>query len=493
MDLSQAYSMMWTDLGATLSLVIVALSGLVLVVFDAFKPRHSATPWIAGLALTAGFVIEVMNVGSADGLAWYDMLRTGGSAAFVNALVLGSGALSIVLSVPYLRRIEHNIGEVYAMILFASVGMLVLGAANNMVTVFVGLETMSICLYILTGFIRSESGSTESALKYFLLGAFSTGFFLYGITLIYGATGSMQFDLIRAAAAEGAGVMFWGGVALLLVGFLFKVSAAPFHMWTPDVYQGAPTTITGYMSTASKAAAFAALVMVLWKALPAERWADVLAVFAVITMVIGNVIALSQQNVKRMLAYSSIAHAGYVLVGLASGSEAGYAGALFYLMVYTIMNIGAFGVLALLEWDGKEGSEQTLDSLAGLGYRKPFLGWTMAVFMFSLSGFPPLAGFLGKWAVFAPAVQSGLVWLAIIGVLTSAVSAYYYLRVLVVFFMKPAEEESPAAGEAFDVPRASALVLIACVVLLVLFGVTTFMIDITQGFFASASMAQLAG
>ena len=493
MDLSQAYSMMWTDLGATLSLVIVALSGLVLVVFDAFKPRHSATPWIAGLALTAGFVIEVMNVGTADGMAWYDMVRTGGSAAFVNALVLGSGALSVVLTVPYLRRIEHNIGEVYAMILFATVGMLVLGAANNMVTVFVGLETMSICLYILTGFVRSEAGSTESALKYFLLGAFSTGFFLYGITLIYGATGSMQFDLIHAAAAEGTGVMFWGGVALLLVGFLFKVSAAPFHMWTPDVYQGAPTTITGFMSTASKAAAFAALVMVLWKALPAERWADVLAVFAVITMIMGNVIALSQQNVKRMLAYSSIAHAGYVLVGLASGTEAGYAGALFYLMVYTIMNIGAFGVLALLEWDGKEGSEQTLDSLAGVGYRKPFLGWTMAVFMFSLSGFPPLAGFLGKWAVFAPAVQSGLVWLAIIGVLTSAVSAYYYLRVLVVFFMKPAEEESPAAGAAFDVPRASALVLIACVVLLVLFGVTTFMIDVTQGFFASASMAQLAG
>jgi NADH-quinone oxidoreductase subunit N len=493
MDLSQAYSMMGADLGATLSLVIVALAGLALVVFDAFKPRHAATPWLAGLALAAGFVVEVMNVSQPESLAWYDMLRTGGSAAFVNALVLGSGVLSVVLSVPYLKRIGHNIGEVYAMILFATVGMLVLGAANNLVTVFVGLETMSICLYILTGFVRSEAGSTESALKYFLLGAFSTGFFLYGIALLYGATGSMQFDHIQAAAAQGTGVMFWGGVALLLVGFLFKVSAAPFHMWTPDVYQGAPTTITGFMSTASKAAAFAALVVVLWKALPAERWADVLAVFAVITMVLGNVIALSQQNVKRMLAYSSIAHAGYILVGLASGNEAGYAGALFYLMVYTIMNIGAFGVLALLEWDGKEGSEQTLDSLAGVGYRKPLLGWTMAVFMFSLSGFPPLAGFLGKWAVFAPAIEADLVWLAIIGVLTSAASAYYYLRVLVVFFMKPADADSPAAGASFDVPRASALVLIVCVILLLVFGVTTFAIDLTQGFFADGAVAQLAG
>ena len=491
MDLSQAYSMMWTDLGATLSLAVVALAGLVLVVFDAFKPRHAATPWIAGLALTAGFFIELMNISAPEGLAWYEMVRTGGSAAFVNMLVLGSGALSVVLSVPYLRRIEHNIGEVYAMILFATVGMLVLGASNNLISVFVGLETMSICLYVLTGFVRSESGATESALKYFLLGAFSTGFFLYGITLIYGATGSMEFGAIRTAAEASAGFMFWGGVAMLLVGFLFKVSAAPFHMWTPDVYQGAPTTITGYMSTASKAAAFAALVVVLWKALPAERWADVLAVFAVITMIMGNVIALSQQNIKRMLAYSSIAHAGYVLVGLAAGSQAGYSGALFYLMVYTIMNIGAFGILALLEWDGKEGSEQTMDSLAGVGYRKPFLGWSMAVFMFSLSGFPPLAGFLGKWAVFAPAIEADLVWLAIIGVLTSAVSAYYYLRVLVVFFMKPANEDAPAAKAAFDVPWSSAIVIAACVVLLLLFGVTTFALDVTQGFFGASSMAAM--
>jgi len=482
---------MMSDMGATLSLVIVAIAALVLVVFDAFKNRHSATPWIAGLALTTGFVIELMNISDPDGLAYYDMVRTGGSAAFVNALVLGSGALTVVLSVPYLKRIGHNLGEVYAMILFATVGMLVLGASNNLVTLFVGLETMSICLYILTGFVRSEAGSTESALKYFLLGAFSTGFFLYGIALLYGATGTMEFSAMQNAVSDGGSMMFWGGVSLLLVGLLFKVSAAPFHMWTPDVYQGAPTTIVGFMSTASKTAAFSALIVILYKALPAERWSEVLAVFAVITMVLGNVIALSQQNIKRMLAYSSIAHAGYILVGLASGSSDGYSGALFYLMVYTVMNVGAFGVVALLEWDDKEGSEQTLESLAGVGYRKPLLGWSMAVFMFSLSGFPPLAGFLGKWAVFAPAIQADLVWLAIVGVLTSAVSAYYYLRVLVVFFMKPASESSPAASASFAIPRSSAAVLVACVVFLLVFGVTTFALDVTGGFFDSSIIAML--
>jgi len=477
------------DMASTLSLLIVALAGLVLVVFDAFNNRHSATPWIAGLALFAGFVFEITQIGNSEGLVYFNMMRTGGAASFVNALVLGSGVLTIILTVPYLKRINHNIGEVYAMILFATTGMLVLGAANNLVTVFVGLETMSICLYILTGFIRSESGSIESGFKYFLLGAFSTGFFLYGIALLYGATGTMELSAMKATVTDGGGVVFWAGVALLLVGFLFKVSAAPFHMWTPDVYQGAPTTITGFMSTASKTAAFAALILILYKALPPERWSGVLAIFAVITMVLGNVIALSQSNLKRMLAYSSIAHAGYVLVGLASGSVAGYSGALFYLMVYSIMNIGAFGVVALLEWDNKEGSEQTLDSLAGIGYKKPLLGWTMAVFMFSLAGFPPLAGFLGKWAVFAPAIDAGLVWLAILGVLTSAVSAYYYLRVLVVFFMKPEDEQSGAKDVVFAIPRSSAAVLILCVVLLFVFGVSTFAIELTASFFETGITA----
>src|SRR5690606_23154092 len=281
-------------------------------------------------------------------------------------------------------------------------------------------------------------------------------------------------------------VLFWAGVGLLLIGFLFKVSAVPFHMWTPDVYQGAPTTLTGYMSTTSKAAAFAALILVLFFAVPEERWSLALAVVAVITMVLGNVLAIAQANVKRMLAYSSIAHAGYMLVGVAAGTAAAYSGALYYLLVYTLMNIGAFGVMAFLEWDGKAGREQTLDSLAGVGLRRPILGVTMGFFMFSLTGFPPLGGFLGKYAIFAPAIDAGLTWLVIIAVLASAVSAYYYLRVLYVFFMRSPQdvpEATHVAGLSMPVTRPTAAVLVACAVLLLAMGVLPGLLDVTISLF----------
>ncbi len=481
MDLTQAYSNLWADVLATLPLVLVMLTGLVVVVFDAFRNRHAATPWLAFAGLAVAFVIELGALGS-DGTAYYGLLRTGGLASFVNLLVLGTAAVSVVLMTPYLQRLNQHIGEVYAMVLFATVGMLVLGAGNHLVSIFVGLETMSVCLYILAGLVRTNQGALEGALKYFLLGAFSTGFFLYGMALLYGSTGTMDLAAMQAAASGGS-VMFWAGVSLLLVGFLFKVSAVPFHMWTPDVYQGAPTPLVAFMSTASKAAAFAAFVVVLATALPVGKTASVLAVFAVITMIGGNVIALSQSNVKRMLAYSSIAHAGYILVALAAGTAEGYAGAIYYLVIYSIMNIGAFGVLSCLEWDDAQGSTQSLDSLAGVGYRRPLLGWTMAFFMFSLAGFPPLAGFLGKWAVFAPAVDAGLIWLAVVGVLTSAVSAYYYLRVLVVFFMKKEDEGSDAAAASFPVPVSTRIILVACAIALVALGVTTHLWELTESLF----------
>ena len=474
-DLSTAYDLLWADLPGIFSMGLVALAGLVLVVYDAFRSNAPEIPWMAVAALGAAIVWEVFTLGGAPDTAMFGMVRTGGFAAFINIIILASGLLSIVLSVPYLSRIKHGYGEVYALILFAIVGMILLGTANSLVAIFVGLETMSICLYILTGLVREDEGAIESALKYFLLGAFSTGFFLYGIALLYGSTGTMYLPLMaEGLLLSGRTLMFWAGVALLFIGFMFKVSAAPFHMWTPDVYQGAPTTLTGFMSTASKASAFAALILVLFYALPPERWRLVLAVIAVITMVVGNVLALSQPNVKRMLAYSSIAHGGYIFVGLASGTAAGYSGAMFYLLVYTLMNIGAFGVMALLEWDGKEGRAQTLDSLAGVGLRKPLLGVTMGVFMFSLIGFPPLGGFWGKYAVFAPAVGAGLTWLVIIAVLMSAVSAYYYLRVLFVFFMQDAADTAEAANvkaRAFPVPASAAAVLVLCAALLLVLGV----------------------
>ena len=501
MELSQAYDTLWTDLGGGFSLVLLALVGMVLILWDAFKNDDPALPWVGGAAMAVALIWELFHLGSAATTAFYGLIRVSGFASFINIVVLGSGLFSIVLSVPYLKQIKHGYGEVYALILFATAGMVLLGTANNLIAIFVGLETMSISLYILTGLVRDDEGAIESALKYFLLGAFSTGFFLYGIALLYGATGTMYLAPVPALGEEGmaaglaardTAIMFWAGVALFLIGFLFKVSAVPFHMWTPDVYQGAPTTLTGYMSTASKAAAFASLILVLFYALPTERWSLVLALVALVTMVLGNILALSQNNVKRMLAYSSIAHAGYILVGLAAGTSEGYSGALYYLLIYTLMNIGAFGVMALLEWDGKEGRLQTIDSLAGVGFRKPLLGVTMGIFMFSLTGFPPLGGFFGKVAVFAPAIDAGLTWLALIGVLASVLSAYYYLRVLFVFWMRSPEEQAEGARQAgFPVPRASAAVIVICAVLLLIIGFVPGVREITQVFFEAAPMAIL--
>ena len=490
MELGNVYDAFLADMGRTASLVLVTCAGLLLVVWDAFRNNAREIPWIAGGVFAVGIVIELFRLDVEAGTAFYAMVRTGGYASFVNIMLLVGGLLTVILSIPYLEKIQHAYGEVYALILFATVGMITLGTANNLVTIFVGLETMSICLYVMTGLMREDVGATESALKYFLLGAFATGFFLYGIALLYGATGTMYLpEMAAGLAASGSTLLFWAGVALLMIGFFFKVGAAPFHMWTPDVYQGAPTTLTGFMSTTSKTAAFSALILVLFLALPVERWTLVFAVIAVITLVVGNVIALAQANVKRMLAYSSIAHAGYMLVGLAAGTPEAYSGALYYLLVYTLMNIGAFGVMALLEWDGKGGREQTLDSLAGVGLRRPVLGVTMGFFMFSLTGFPPLGGFLGKYAIFAPAIDAGLTWLVVIAVLASAVSAYYYLRVLYVFFMHSPQDEPTASDlstRPLIVPVSSAAVLVFCAAALLVLGIFPGLLDVTQSFFSAA-------
>lgn len=500
-DLSQAFDTIWADLSGGASMVWLALVGVVLIVWDVFKNDDARIPWVAALALLAAGVLEALRLNEASTTAFFELVRVGGLASFINVVILGSSLVSVVLSAPYLQQIKHAYGEVYALILFATAGMLMLGTANNMVTVFVGLETMSIALYVLTGLVRHDEGAVESALKYFLLGAFSTGFFLFGIALIYGSTGTMYFTEMAAGYAVGDfKTLFWAGVGLFLIGFLFKVSAVPFHMWTPDVYQGAPTTLAGYMSTASKAAAFAALVLVLFHGIghtTAQTEAGgnlrlVLALAALVTVVLGNLMALAQRNVKRMLAYSSIAHAGYVLIGLAAGTSAAYAGVVYYLLVYAIMNLGAFGVMAILEWDGREGRIQTLDSLSGIAYRHPLLGVLMGIFMFSLTGFPPFGGFFGKIAVFAPAVEVGLTWLAIVGVLTSVLSAGYYLRVVYVFWMRPESEGDPAVRKmSFSVSKLSAGVLTACAVVLTVVGFLPFVRNLTQSFFESGGLAGL--
>ncbi len=470
------YDHFLADLAATGPILLVAFAGVAVVFIDSFRNDSPAVPWISAAAMVGAFAWIAAWLGTPVA-AFNGQVLAGGVAGFASLVVLVGAVLSLVLSVPYLTRIRHNYGEVHGLLLIATAGMMTLASAGSLVTLFVGLETMSVCLYVLTGLVRADTTANESALKYFLLGAFSTGFFLYGLALMYGATGTMVFSEMAAGlGATGRAPLFGIGVGLLLIGFLFKVSAVPFHQWTPDVYQGAPTSLTAFMSTASKTAAFAALAVVLSRAVPPGLLGGpvqtALAVVSAVTMVFGNVAALTQTNVKRMLAYSSVAHAGYILAGLAVGTAAGISAALFYLLAYTVMNVGAFGVMGALEWDDREGADQTLASLSGVGYRRPALGVAMGVFMFALTGFPPLGGFIGKYLVFSAVVDAGMTWLAVVGVLASVVSAVYYLRVLVVMWMKPAEEGTEGARAAAFLPSPATLSVVGvCALALLLLGI----------------------
>ena len=442
-----AYAQLPADVLASFSLLLLTLVGLTIIVWDAFKPRNAGLYPMAIGGTIAALVLEWPKMSAESVTVFSGMLSVNGEAALLNVIILGATLATLLLTHSYMEEAKTDHGETPALLLFGAIGMMALAGANHMVTIFIGLETMSITLYILAGLVRSAQ-AIESALKYFVLGAFSTGFLLYGMALLYAETGTMYLNEFAMGSITNSVTML-AGVGLLLVGFMFKISAVPFHMWTPDVYQGAPTPLTGYMSTAGKASAFMALFLITRHVLHAGGdvvlgWTHVMAVFAVLSMVFGNLIALAQQNVKRMLAYSSVAHAGYILVGLASGTEAGIDGGLYYLIVYAIMNVGAFAAIGYLERDGKQGAVQTVADLNGLGYKHPFLGVALTIFLFSLAGFPPFAGFLGKYAVFAPALAAGRMDLVVIGVLASAASAYYYLRVLVALFMTgAAAEEEP--------------------------------------------------
>ncbi|MFN1834393.1 NADH-quinone oxidoreductase subunit N [Balneola sp. MJW-20] len=434
------------DIQAFLPGVITAVAGMVVIVVESLKKESQLTFWITALSLFAALIFSFQALGTDLDTAFSGMLVHGGAAAFGSMVILVGALFCVFISDDYLRGIDHYYGEIYALLLFATAGMLTLAGANDLITVFIGLETMSICLYVMAGLIKDQKTGAESALKYFLLGAFSTGFLLYGTALLYGATGTTSIPGIGAAASTE--LLFLAGVGLLLVGFFFKVSAVPFHMWTPDVYQGTPTTLTAYMATASKAATFIALVLILSRALPegeGTQWQNVITIIAILTMIFGNIIAMVQDNVKRILAYSSIAHAGYALVGLAAGTAVGYNAVLYYLFAYTIMNVGAFGVIAYYERNkGLDFTE--IQNLSGLGYKQPVMAVVMSIFLFSLAGIPPLVGFVGKYYVFAAAIQSDLIVLAVIGVLASAASVYYYLRIMVYLYFR----EAPKPVELFS-------------------------------------------
>jgi NADH-quinone oxidoreductase subunit N len=386
---------------------------------------------------------------------------------FANWIFLLAAALTILISFSYVQRQKLQAGEFYGLVLLATAGMMFMAGARDLIVIFLGLEVMSIAVYALTAFNRRDRKSAEAGLKYFLLGAFSTGFFLYGIALVYGATGSTNIAAIGASVAGGVatGGLLVAGIALLVIGFAFKVSAVPFHMWTPDVYEGAPAPVTAFMSAAVKAAAFIAFLRVFFVAFGAayDVWYPILWWLAAITMVAANLIALVQSNVKRMLAYSSIAHAGYLLVAMTAANETAAAGMLFYLLVYTLMNIGAFAIVITVAHQGEDRLQ--VEDYAGFGWAQPALGVFLTVFLLSLAGFPGTGGFMGKIYLLQGAADSQLWVLSVVLVLTTVASYWYYLRVAWFMWMREPMAEGQHEHVVTALPMRVAMVVSVAVIL----------------------------
>lgn len=451
------------NLGVTLPALSLSLGLCILLLVDVFLPkdRRYLTPWLALAGIVVAFVLNLFQFNN-GGEALMGMFVSDNFSTFLNMVVLAAAGLTILLSVDYNQRHGIERGEFYILLLLSTVGAMLMGGANDLVVVFVALEVLSIPLYIMAAFRLDNAKSEESGMKYFILGAFASAFLVYGAAMVYGATGTTNIPAIFAAvsdvvASESSAIFYLlVGTALLIVGLGFKVAVVPFHMWTPDVYEGAPTPVTAYMSVGAKIGGFAALLRVLVVGMPLlalevgepSIWQAVIALLAALTMIVGNLAAISQRNIKRMLAYSSIAHAGYIMMAIAAGGVVGVAdaaaqGALIYLLTYTLTNLGAFAVVIAIEKN--DGSGVDLDNFIGLSRSKPMLALLMGVFMISLTGIPPTAGFIGKWLVFQATIDAGLVWLAVVGVVTSVVSAYYYVRVIVNMYLVDGEG-NPAEG-----------------------------------------------
>ena len=450
--------------------LVIALTLIIVLVFDLFDAiSKKVLGWMtivgAGIAL---WVSIEMHLTGKVGLQFDDMFMVDNFSLFFNIIFLVSTILVTLISMSYLDRGDRKQGPYYLLILLATLGMMLMAAGNELIIVFLGLELMSLSLYVLAGYFRESPASSEAGMKYLLLGAFASAFFLYGIALIYGGAGTTSVPAIaEAITAENKSPLLLAGMFLLVVGFGFKVAIVPFHQWAPDVYEGAPTTIAAFISAGPKAAGFAAFLRIFMEALPnlQVEWSGVLILLAMLTMTVGNIIAISQTNIKRMLAYSSIAHAGYVLIGLAAANDDGISSAMLYLLIYCVMNIGAFGAVILART--ADGESLMISDYAGLGTRKPLLAMFMTVMLLSLAGFPPTAGFVGKFYLFKAAIGSELYLLVIVGAINTAISAFYYLRVVVTMYMREPEEELEIS------PYASTLVvgLILAVVGVLLIGV----------------------
>jgi NADH-quinone oxidoreductase subunit N len=424
-------------------LVIVSTLFIVLIfdMFDSISKKVLGWMTIVGSGIALVVSIRMLQAGTNE-TQFNEMFRVDSYSLFFNIIFLVSTILVALISISYLGRDDKKQGPYYLLILLATFGMMLMAAGNELIIVFLGLELMSLSLYVLAGYFRESPASSEAGMKYLLLGAFASAFFLYGIALIYGATGTTSIPQIAEyLTANGKSPLLLAGTFLLIVGFGFKVAIVPFHQWAPDVYEGAPTTIAAFISAGPKAAGFAAFLRIFLEALPEiqTEWSTAIVILAMLTMTVGNVIAIAQTNIKRMLAYSSIAHAGYVLIGLAAANSDGQKSAVFYLLVYCVMNIGAFGAVILART--ADGESLMISDYAGLGFRKPLLGMFMTVMLLSLAGFPPTAGFVGKLYLFKSAIGADLYLLVIVGAINTAISAFYYLRVVVTMYMREPEEE----------------------------------------------------
>jgi NADH-quinone oxidoreductase subunit N len=447
--------------------LVLSIFGILVMLVDPLIPTNdSKKPLgiiavvgvLAGLAATA---VQTHYYGD----AFYSMVRVDTFSAFFFHVILLVTLAVLLSSFEYLEVQQIKAGEYYGLVLFAAVGMLLMSSAVELVLIFIALEISSISTYVLAGFRRRAAESAESSLKYFLLGSFATAFFLYGVAMVFGATGTTNVYRIAEVLNTQPSVLAYLAVALMFVGLGFKVASAPFHIWTPDVYEGAPAPVVGFMSTGPKAAAFAVLLRVLF-ATGAPGWFWMVWVSAVLSMTLGNIGALVQNNVKRLLAYSSIAHAGYLLVAFAAAQTLGISAAIFYAASYAAMNVGAFAIVAHLSGRGEK--YVTLDDYIGLGRRSPLIAAMLTMFLLSLIGIPITGGFFAKFYVFSAALQSNLVWLTIIGVINSAIAAYYYLRIIVYMYMRDERNETPVAPIPASLGVAIAISLIATIYLGVL-------------------------
>ena len=426
-----------------LPLIIISAGIVISLLIEMYsKKSESFLPWFSVLLFLSAGLHSIWYAKDIS-VILQGMIATGGNVNIFYSIFCFGAAIVTLLSIDYIKKYGTYFGEYYIIIQISVLGMMLMASAKDLLVIFLGLELMSIPFYILAGMNRKKSNANEASLKYFLLGAFATGFIVYGIALIYGSatTTSLEFITVNFSSLIN-NALFIVGILLFLIGFSFKIAAFPFHMWVPDVYEGSPTTVAALFSTAGKTAAFSAIISVLFalfNGVEGNLFTPYLAIISLLSMFYGSIVAIAQDNIKRMLAYSSISHAGYLAIGLAAGNHDAVAGIIFYLTAYTFMNLGVFGIISVIEGEGEV--NLNIHSYSGLGNRKPLLAASLALLMFALAGLPPFAGFFGKYYIFIAAIKAKLTWLAILGVISSAISVYFYLRIIVLMYFKNSEEE----------------------------------------------------